>query len=165
MLPWIIVLAILGLILVFAEILIPGFGIFGIMGAVSLLASLILNYKLYGMMAFLILLVLLVIVFFAMIVFAKKSGLYNKVILKEKQDARDFDETALQGLLGQIGLTQSTLRPFGVADFGGKLVDVCSKSDFIDRGEKVQVVQITGKTVTVTAYKENKQGEEEQKEA
>ena len=95
-----------------------------------------------------------VIVFFAMVVFAKKSGLYNKVVLSDKQEAQDFDESVLQGLLGQVGLTQSTLRPFGVAEFDGKMIDVCSQGDFIDRDVKVQVVQITGKTVTVKTYME-----------
>ena len=56
--------------------------------------------------------------------------------------------------MGQVGITQSTLRPFGVVEFDGKMVDVCSQGDFIERGEKVQVVQITGKTVTVKAYTE-----------
>lgn len=149
MLPWMIVLALLGLILLFAEILMPGFGLFGILGAISLLGALMLAFRLYGLAAFLVMLLLMVALFFVMILIAKKSGLYNRVILKDRQEAQDFDETVLQGLLGQTGLTQTTLRPFGVADFGGKNFDVCSQGDFIDRGEYVQVVQITGKTVTV----------------
>lgn len=155
MLPWMIVLALLGLLLLFAEILMPGFGLFGILGAISLLGALVLTFRLYGMIAFLAMLVLMVALFFIMIAVAKKSGLYNKVVLKDRQEAQDFDETVLQGLLGQTGLTQTTLRPFGVADFGGKNFDVCSQGDFIDRGERVQVVQITGKTVTVRACGEN----------
>ncbi len=154
MFPWIVVLAILGLVMLFAEILMPGFGLFGILGTISLFGSLILTYRLYGMVTFLIMLAAVVVIFFAMVYVAKKSGLYNKVILKDKQEAKDFDESVLQGLLGQVGTTQSTLRPFGVAEFDGKLVDVCSQGDFIDRGEKVQVVQIAGKTVTVKAYTE-----------
>ena len=154
MFPWVIVLAILGLVMVFAEILMPGFGLFGILGSISLLGSLILSYRLYGTLTFLILLIAMVVIFFAMVFFAKKSGLYNKVVLKDRQEAKDFDESVLQGLLGQVGVTQSTLRPFGVAEFDGKMVDVCSQGDFIDRGEKVQVVQITGKVVTVKAYTE-----------
>ncbi len=70
-----------------------------------------------------------------MIVLAKKSGFYNKVVLRDKQEAQDFDESTLQGLLGAEGVTQTTLRPFGVADFQGKMVDVCSNGDFIDRGK------------------------------
>ena len=88
-------------------------------------------------------------VFFAMVFLAKQSGLYNKIVLKDKQEAKDFDENVLQGLLGQTGVTHSTLRPFGVAEIDGKMIDVCSQGDFIDRDEKVQVVQITGKTVIV----------------
>lgn len=154
MFPWIVVLAILGLVMLFAEILMPGFGLFGILGTISLFGSLVLTYRLYGMVTFLIMLAAMVVIFFAMVYVAKKSGLYNKVILKDRQEAKDFDESVLQGLLGQVGITQSTLRPFGVAEFDGKMVDVCSQGDFIDRGEKVQVVQIAGKTVTVKAYTE-----------
>lgn len=154
MFPWVIVLAILGLVMLFAEILMPGFGLFGILGTLSLLCSLVLTYRIYGMATFMILLIAAVVIFWIMILFAKKSGLYNKVVLKDKQEAKDFDESVLQGLLGQVGLTQTTLRPFGVAEFDGKMVDVCSQGDFIDRGEKVQVVQISGKTVTVRVYTE-----------
>lgn len=152
MFPWIVVLAVLGLVMLFAEILMPGFGLFGILGSVSLLGSLVLTYRLYGIVTFMIMLTALVVIFFVMLYIAKKSGLYNKVVLKDRQEAKDFDESVLQGLLGQVGVTQSTLRPFGVAEFDGKLFDVCSQGDFIDRGEKVQVVQITGKIVTVKLY-------------
>ena len=149
MLPWIILLCIVGLALVFAEMLIPGFGVFGILGSVCLLGTACLVAKVYDITAFLITVVLLVIAFVLMIVLAKKSGFYNKVVLRDKQEAQDFDESTLQGLLGAEGVTQTTLRPFGVADFQGKMVDVCSNGDFIDRGKRVRVTQIQGKTVTV----------------
>lgn len=149
MFPWIVVLAVLGLVMIFAEILMPGFGLFGILGTISLFGSLALTFKIYGLILFLIMLVAVVAVFFAMVFLAKQSGLYNKIVLKDKQEAKDFDENVLQGLLGQTGVTHSTLRPFGVAEIDGKMIDVCSQGDFIDRDEKVQVVQITGKTVIV----------------
>ena len=154
MLPWIIIIAMLGLLLLFVEILVPGFGLFGILGTISLLGTLAVVFKLFGFAAFLTMLIAVVVVFFGMIVFAKKSGLYNKVVLKEKQEAKGFDETPLQGLLGKKGVTHTELKPFGAAEIDGKLVDVCSTGDFIDRGIKVQVVQITGKTVTVKVYTE-----------
>lgn len=154
MFPWIVVLAILGLVMIFAEILMPGFGLFGILGTISLLGSLVLTFKIYGLITFLALLAAVVVLFFAMVSVAKKSGLYNKVVLKDKQEAKDFDESVLQGLLGQIGVTHSTLRPFGVAEIDGKVVDVCSQGDFIDRDVKVQVVQIMGKTVVVKVCRE-----------
>lgn len=152
MFPWIVIIALLGLVLVFAEILMPGFGLFGILGTVMLLGAVAAAYKLYGTMVFLLLLAALVVIFILMILFAKKSGLSNKVILRDKQEERSFDENVLQGLLGKIGITQTELKPFGVVEFDGQQVDVCSSGDFIDRGAEVQVVQITGKTVTVKVY-------------
>ena len=154
MLPWIIIIAMLGLLLLFVEILMPGFGLFGILGTISLLGTLVAVFKLFGFTAFLTMLIAVVIIFFGMIVFAKKSGLYNKVVLKEKQEAKGFDETPLRGLLGKTGVTHTELKPFGIAEIDGKVVDVCSTGDFVDRGTKVQVVQITGKTVTVKVYTE-----------
>ena len=149
MLPWIIIIAMLGLLLLFVEILMPGFGLFGILGSISLLGSLVAAFKIYGFMVFLVMLVVAVAVFFAMIAFAKKSGLYNRVVLRDRQEAKGFDEAPLQGRLGKVGVTHTELKPFGVAEIDGKLVDVCSTGDFIDRNVSVQVVQITGKTVTV----------------
>ncbi len=152
MFPWIVIMSLLGLLLLFVEILMPGFGLFGILGTVSLLGSLIAVFKLYGTAVFLTMLAAVIVIFFVMILVAKKSGLYNKVVLKDKQEAQGFDESALQGLLGKIGITQTELKPFGIAEFDGQLIDVCSTGDFIDRGVEVQVVQITGKTVTVKIY-------------
>ncbi len=149
MFPWIIVLAILGLVMIFAEILMPGFGLFGILGVISLFGSLIFAYKLYGLVIFLILLAAAVGIFLAMIIFAEKSGLCRRVVLQDRQEAKDFDESVLQGLLGQSGVTCSTLRPFGSAEIAGRTVDVRSQGDFMDRGERIQVVQIVGKTVIV----------------
>ncbi len=149
MLPWIIILTLLGLLLLFVEILMPGFGLFGILGTLSLMGALVLAYKIFGFFVFLMLLILAVLLFFAMILFAKKSGLYNKVVLKEQQQEKGFDESTLQGLLGKSGVTHTELKPFGVAELDGKLVDVCSTGEFIDRGTQIQVIQIVGKTVTV----------------
>ena len=154
MLPWIIIIALLGLLLLFVEILMPGFGLFGILGTISLLGTLVAAFKLFGFTAFLIMLIAVVIIFFGMIIFAKKSGLYNKVVLKDRQEAKGFDETPLQGLLGKTGVTHTELKPFGMAEIDGKLVDVCSTGDFIDRDVKIQVIQITGKTVTVKLFAE-----------
>ena len=154
MLPWIIVLAILGLILVFAEMLIPGFGVFGVFGILSLLCSTIMAAKIYGVIVFMILIISLVFLFFIMLMIAKKSGLYNKVVLHDRLESKDFDETRLEGLIGKIGVTQTTLRPFGVAEIDETNYDVCSLGDFIDKGKRVKVVQISGKTVTVKEWEE-----------
>lgn len=154
MLPWIGVLAILGLVLVFAEMLIPGFGVFGVFGIISLLCSTILAAKMYGVFVFLIMLLTLIVLFFVMLLFAKKSGLYNKVVLHDRQEMQDFDESKLAGLIGKVGTTQTTLRPFGIAEIEGANFDVRSLGDFIEKNQKVKVIQISGKIVTVKELNE-----------
>lgn len=149
MFPWIVILSLLGIILMFAEMLMPGFGLFGIVGGFMLLGSTLLVARLYGMVAFLVMIVVLVLLFVVLIYVARKSNFYHKVVLEDKQDTKDFDESRLSGLIGKKGITQSTLRPYGVAEFDGMQVDVTSFGDFVDRGKVVEVVQITGKSVTV----------------
>ncbi len=149
MFPWIVILSLLGILLVFAEMLMPGFGLFGIVGGFMMIGSTLMVARVYGMVAFLAMFVLLVLLFVVLIYVARKSQFYHKVVLKDKQDTKDFDESRLVGLLGKKGITQSTLRPYGVAEFDGMQVDVTSFGDFVDRGQAVEVVQITGKAVTV----------------
>ncbi len=152
MLPWISVLAVLGVILVFAEMLIPGFGIFGVLGIISLLSATIMAAKIYGTLVFLIMLAALILLFFILLMISKKSGLYNKVVLHDRQEYTDFDEAKFVGLIGKIGTAQSTLRPYGVVEIDGENFDVSSLGDFIDKGKKVKVVQVSGKTVTVKEW-------------
>lgn len=149
MVIWIVLLGIVGLVLAFAEMLMPGFGIFGVLGSICLLATLFLVGKFYGLAMFVVAVLLMVLVFALMLVVAKKSGFYEKVVLRDKQEAKDFDESTLEGLLHQTGMTQTTLRPYGVAEFDGKRIDVSSNGDFIDRGEMVRIVEIHGKSVLV----------------
>lgn len=156
MLPWIIVLGILGLLLVFAEMLIPGFGVFGVIGSLVLLGTSVLSYMTYGEMALILTVIILVAAFVLLIVIAKKSGLYEKFILHDKQEEQDFDESTLEGLCGAEGVTLTVLRPFGIAEFAGKRVDVCSKGEFINKGERVRVIEVKGKTVMVTVCEMNR---------
>lgn len=152
MLAWIVILCLIGLILVFAEMLIPGFGVFGILGSIFLIGTTLLVAKIYGMYSFLWTVAILIAVFILLLLLVKKSGIYQKVILNEKQEAKDFDESILEGLQDQIGVTTSTLRPYGTAEFGEQAVDVCSDGDFIDKGEQVIVTEVKGKVVKVKKY-------------
>ena len=110
MLAWIILLCLVGLVLVFAEMLIPGFGIFGILGGIFLLGMGLLVANIYGMVAFLITVVILIGVFILLLVMVKKSGVYQKVILNDKQEAKDFDESILQDLLQKQHCNHMVLR-------------------------------------------------------
>jgi len=149
MLPWIVILGIMGVGLVIVEALMPGFGIFGIGGFAALLASTVIIFIEYGLLAFLVAIFVLIVLFFLLILLMKKSGVYKKVILTEKQDTQDFDESTIADLVGKKGKTMTQLRPYGKAKFEDREVDVFSEGGFIEKQKDVQVIRINGKNVTV----------------
>jgi len=55
---------------------------------------------------------------------------------------------------GDIGEVISTLRPTGKARFADAIVDVVAEAEFLDKGTKVQIIDIHGNRVVVKALKE-----------
>jgi len=53
--------------------------------------------------------------------------------------------------IGDIGEVISTLRPTGKAKFGDAIVDVVAGAEFLDRGTKVEIIEIHGNRVVVRA--------------
>jgi membrane-bound serine protease (ClpP class) len=51
--------------------------------------------------------------------------------------------------LGDLGEVISTLRPTGKVRFGDAIVDVVAEGDFIDKGAKVEIIEIHGNKVIV----------------
>ncbi len=53
------------------------------------------------------------------------------------------------GLIGQEGVTATTLRPGGFATIGGKRVDVVTNGEMIEQGVPVEVVAVEGNRIQV----------------
>ncbi len=51
--------------------------------------------------------------------------------------------------IGDTGVTLSLLRPSGKADFNGNRVDVISQSEFINKGEIIEVIELTKNKIIV----------------
>ncbi len=149
MLPWIMILAIIGLVLVVVEMLIPGFGVFGIMGGAGLVVTTILIAMEYGTAAFLIAVGLLILLFLIIIKLLRTKNIYNKFILTERLETQDFDESTLQNLAGKEGVAITPLKPYGKGEFEGRQVDVFSNGEFIEKDKSIKIVDIRGKNVIV----------------
>jgi len=59
------------------------------------------------------------------------------------------DEAVLAPLVGKEGVTQSTLRPVGVALIDGQRIDVVTEGGIIDAGARIKVVAVEGNRVVV----------------
>ena len=51
--------------------------------------------------------------------------------------------------VGDIGEVISTLRPTGKAEFGDAIVDVVAEAEFLDKGTKIEIIEIHGNRVVV----------------
>ena len=147
----IITLLVLGAILLFLEILLPGM-IAGIIGFVCLMSAVILGYRDFGYQTGSLILgavlVGLVIGVFVWLKFFPGSRIARRFI---SQSSTGELGVARPELLNGTGVALSQLRPSGIANINGQRVDVVTEGDLIERGAKIKVVAIEGARVVVRA--------------
>ncbi|MGD9689471.1 MAG: NfeD family protein [Phycisphaerales bacterium] len=154
----------LGILLLAVEVFIlPGFGIFGVLGLLSLFGGLVGTFTIGGALfpdspgrgdAISVVLTLLVATATAAAVIyfvARNLGsipMLNKLVLSTPGDAAG-SASLLEAIgadeppvpVGEIGVALSPLRPAGRARFADTIVDVVSESGYIATGQSVRVVE------------------------
>jgi len=150
---WVLILFVFGIALMLVEAFMPGFGVFGVGGLISTLASIILAaVSVRTGMVMLSIALVLAIVFsvFAFRYFTKRGALRH-IILSEEEKAelgyvapRDQKELA-----GKEGVAITALRPSGAASIDGVRIDVVSEGSYIPAGEELIVDRVEGVRVIV----------------
>ena len=150
MLTLAVILLFVGLVLLALEILvIPGFGLFGFTGVVTVAVSLGIIMSVPGItgtiafMAAIALAVLAMAIVFLIIRYKRPPAL----ILGERLSstvAQDLDH-----LLGVSGVALTTLRPAGTAELQGKRWTVVTEGEFVPKGRKITVIQVEGQRIVV----------------
>ncbi len=148
----IIILAVLGTVMLAAEMLIPG-GIVGLVGLGFLVASVVLAFQLgvgtgiavaFGVFVVVVIALALWMRYFHKTPIGKYFTLRSKVrqppALEENRE-----------LIGKSGTAQTDLRPSGKALIDGSKIDVVSESRHIARDTEIKVVQVEGNRIVVRA--------------
>jgi len=65
------------------------------------------------------------------------------------------DTTELKELLGAVGLVITPLRPVGMCDFSGRRVECVAESGYVDKGKKVEVIDVESTQLTVRVVEES----------
>ena len=147
-----ILLLVVGMIAMAAEVLIlPGFGIAGIVGGLTLIGGIVASWTYYGPFWGGVTIIGTVIGTIALSVFAFKSKTLRKRFVLETQlkhggGTESQDRLALKG---KRGITITNLRPSGMADIDGERIDVVSEGGYIERGQEIEVVEIEGPRIIV----------------
>lgn len=165
---WEILLIGVGILLIGVELFIlPGFGVAGIAGAASLLVGLVGSFVsddlrtpagqsdlLTGLAATLTALGAAGVAFWLLFRQMEHVPLFGRFVLHAEVGQTPAGDETGGGLLeamgatqrpmeaGQIGVAETDLRPAGRANFDGRLVDVKSVGEYIERGTRVRVVSV-----------------------
>lgn len=142
-----------GVALLIVELYTPGAGIFGIAGLASIVASIFFTLG-GGLAALNILatsLVAAIVIFLIILRWLPSSKLWSRLVLKDSEhtvngyvSSQDYTE-----FLNKTGVVTSLLRPAGVIEVEGQLLNVISEGQFIEPGVIVKVVSVTGNRIVV----------------
>jgi membrane-bound serine protease (ClpP class) len=158
-----ILIFIVGVILLLLEIfVIPGFGIFGILGISFIIGGLFLgmlsDFEMidWTMISAAIIqlaatLTFTFIVILILLKFLPKSTMLNKLILQDKVEAKSgyADKEMFPDIIGVVGIALTDLRPSGAAMINGKRIDVVSEGDYINHGSEIIVKLAEGSKIVV----------------
>ena len=131
---------IVGLILIFAEILIiPVVSVAGILGLLSLGGSCFYAFSQMGNVAGAIVTAVNVVLVVGLTVYVLRAKTWKRLSLDTNIDSKAVpEESALE--IGDRGVTISRLAPMGSARFGTESVEVKSLEGFIDPDVEVEIV-------------------------
>jgi membrane-bound serine protease (ClpP class) len=164
---WEILLFIFGIVLLAVELfVIPGFGIFGVLGIVFILGGLVLGMlpnqdfnfdfvpasQLFGALLTVILAALASVgLVFWLTPKVNQWGAFSTITLASTQERSEGYTSSFYAntLLGKEGIVHSRLRPSGRVEIEGEIYDASSRGDFIDQGEKIIVVSTEGTSLKV----------------
>ena len=154
-----------GVILLMLELLvIPGFGVVGVLGIVAIFTSLVLslvgrfdlltfgdlvNMAISKVIAALIVSLIVSIVFFKIF---PRTSVGKQVILLNSQEHDDgyvAQKGERQDLIGMIGESLTPLHPSGTVLIDEKRYDVVTEGEFIEKERQVEVIEVEGMRIVV----------------
>jgi membrane-bound serine protease (ClpP class) len=150
---WVLLLYMGGLILIFAEIFLPG-GILGAIGVAGVVASIVLTFMWLpeqAVMWVFLQFIGLVIVVILGIRFFPHSPVARWMTLKGSidEDQEWVDTPTNQALLGAEGTVFTPLRPAGTILINGERVNAVSDGSLIEKDDRVRVIEVHGNRIVV----------------
>lgn len=144
------VLILVGLLMMILEILvIPGSGFAGIIGFVLMAAGVWLAYTRVGLMAGNITLISTITINVVGLILALRSKTWKKASLDAVNDGKVNKIDAQNLQVGTKGTTISRCAPMGKAVFNDKYYEVSTLSEFIDEGNEVEIIRVTGNKIYI----------------
>lgn len=149
----VITLIILGLVLMFAEVLlIPGVGIAGILGIASMAGSCVYAFMEMSQTAGIVVTIVNAVLLLLISIWVLRAKTWQRFALETNISSKAIVPEA-EVVVGAVGVTVTRLAPMGTARFGDLRIEVTAREGMIDPGVEVEVVEIDGIKVYVTIKK------------
>lgn len=144
-------LIIIGLLLMFAEILIiPGVGIAGILGVAAMAGSCVYAFLEIGQTAGVIVTAVNAVLLVVITIWVLRAKTWERLALATNIESKAIVPEA-EVVPGTVGVTVTRLAPMGTARFGELRLEVTAREGIIDPGVEVEVVEVDGIKVYVSA--------------
>ena len=141
-----IVLLIAGFVLVGIEMAVPGFGLPGISGIISLVLGIIFSADTVSegiIMAIIVIVILGIMLAVAMTILGSKKVKSPMVLREDVKGEQGFLESSdLEYLVGKEGVAATDLRPAGKGNFDGIEFDILSGGSYIKKGEHIVISRV-----------------------
>ena len=146
-------LIIIGLVLMFAEIMIiPGVGFAGILGLLSMGGACYYAFLEFGQTAGFIVLGVSVVLLVILLIWSLRTNVWKKVALETNITSKAV-EPEVAVVVGSKGVAATRLAPMGNARFGTHVMEVTAMDGMISAGAEVEVVLVEGMKVYVKECK------------
>lgn len=149
----IITLILVGIVLILAEILlIPGVGVAGILGLLSLGGSCWYAFYEFGNMTGGIVTGVVALLIVLTTIYVLRAKTWKRMSLETNIDSKAVEDDSAYVSLGLRGVAVTRLAPMGVVRFGEKAVEVKAVEGIIDAGSEVEVMMIEDHKIYVSLY-------------
>lgn len=152
---FIITLIFVGLVLIFAEILlIPGVGIAGVLGLLSMGGSCFYAFSEFGTTTGIIVSVVNAVLIVALTIWVLRAKTWKRMSLETNIDSKAVSSESSMISVGDQGKTLTRLAPMGSARFGNYVVEVKALEGMLDPDVLVEVVLIEDSKIYVKPLRE-----------
>ena len=147
----VVTLIITGLLLLGAElIIIPGFGIAGILGIASIVASCWIAFAQIGPTAGIIVILVNMVLVVATTILMLRSKTWKKLSLKTNIDSKVDSAPQEKGIdVGNRGVAVTRLAPAGKVQIGETVLEAFTRDSLVEPGKEVEVVEMEGNKIFV----------------
>ncbi len=152
----VITLLVVGMVFLGVEILIlPGFGVAGVLGILLLIGGITAAWLTLGTAWGVITIVATVALWTGLVVIAFRTKAIRGRLVLDTQLERGKGTAAeeLTDIIGKSGEAKTDLHPSGIALVDGQRIDVVSDGGYVERGQKIKVVDVDGPRVVVVPSK------------